>query len=246
LGGARCASLSSKKIEPPSVAPYSEQLGPDNAKATVRQHLGVLRMLFDYLINGGILDSNPAASVRGPRYVVRRGEAPVLSSEETRKLLGSIDTTTLMGQRDRALIGTMLYSFARVSAAVTMEVGDYFQHRTESGSGCLVPRVRSSIQVTLDRGSLVALRPSTGCFPAVRRLKRATARSNERVSLPQVEFSFPAAWQSRAGCLAGPASQPGLGYPETVLGRVLVRLAQGGPFAFVTVAHPLARPIHRW
>jgi integrase len=60
--------------------------------------------------------------------VVRRGKTPVFSAEEPRKLLHSIETTTLIG-RDRAVIGVMVYSFARVGAAVTMRVGDYFQHR---------------------------------------------------------------------------------------------------------------------
>src|SRR6202011_5205898 len=76
-----------------------------------------------------ILDVNPASAVRGPKYVVRRGKTPVLSAEEARKLLDSIESNTLIGLRDRALIGTMVYSFARVGATVAMRVGDYFQHR---------------------------------------------------------------------------------------------------------------------
>ncbi len=67
--------------------------------------------------------------MRGPKYVVKRGKTPVLSAEEARKLLDSIESNTLIGLRDRALIGAMVYSFARVGAAVTMKVGDYFQHR---------------------------------------------------------------------------------------------------------------------
>jgi hypothetical protein len=46
----------------------------------VKQHPAAIRQLLDYLTTGGILDVNPAASVRGPRYVVKRGETPVLSS----------------------------------------------------------------------------------------------------------------------------------------------------------------------
>ena len=72
---------------------------------------------------------NPAASVRGPKYVVKRGKTPVLSAEEARKLLDSIETTTVMGLRDRAQIGVMVYSFARVGAVVAMRIGDYFHHR---------------------------------------------------------------------------------------------------------------------
>jgi integrase/recombinase XerD len=116
-------------IEAIGVATYIEQLGTTASKPTVKQHLAAIRQLFDYLTTGGILEVNPAASVRGPRYVVKRGKTPVLSSEEARKLLDSIESTTLIGLRDRALIGTMVYSFARVGAAVTMKVGDYFQHR---------------------------------------------------------------------------------------------------------------------
>ncbi len=57
---------------------------------------------------------HPASSVRGPKHVVRKGLTPVLTAEEARQLLDAIDTTKLVGLRDRALIGVMAYSFARV------------------------------------------------------------------------------------------------------------------------------------
>jgi site-specific recombinase XerD len=41
--------------------------------------------------------------------------SPALSGEEVRELLAGIDTRTIAGLRDRALIGVMLYSFARSS-----------------------------------------------------------------------------------------------------------------------------------
>jgi site-specific recombinase XerD len=116
-------------IEAVTVAAYIEQLGNSASKPTVKQHLAAIRQLFDYFTTGGILEVNPAASVRGPKYVVKRGKTPVLSAEEAHKLLDSIETTTVMGLRDRALIGVMVYSFARVGAVVAMRMGDYFQHR---------------------------------------------------------------------------------------------------------------------
>ncbi len=121
--------LELREIEPITVAAYVEQLGGTVAKPTVKQHLAAIRQLFDYLTTGGILENNPAASVRGPKYVVKRGKTPVLSAAEARKLLDSIESDTLIGLRDRALIGTMVYSFARVGAVVTMKVGDFFEHR---------------------------------------------------------------------------------------------------------------------
>src|SRR5271170_5970874 len=114
-------------IEPIAISAYIELLGTEMAKPSVKQHLAAIRQLFDYLVTGGILPSNPAGSVRGPKYVVKRGKTPVLSADQARQLLDSIDISDLIGLRDRALIGLMGYSFARVSAAATLRVEDYFQ-----------------------------------------------------------------------------------------------------------------------
>ena len=107
-------------------------LGSEIAKPSVKQHLAAIRQLFDYLVTGGILVSTPAGSVRGPKYVVTRGKTPVLSGDEMRQLLNSIDTSELIGLRDRALLGLMGYTFARVSAVVTLRVEDYFQQGRRS------------------------------------------------------------------------------------------------------------------
>ena len=98
------------------------------AKPSVKQQLAAIRQMFDYLVTGGILSNNPAASVRGPKYVVRRGKTPVLSADQARQLLDTIDPSELIGLRDRALIGLMVFSFARVGAANTLRVGDYFEN----------------------------------------------------------------------------------------------------------------------
>ena len=70
---------------------------------------------------GQVVPANPAASVRGPTHIVRTGKTPVLEPAEARLLLDSIDTATLSGLHDRALLGVMVYSFARVSAALLHE-----------------------------------------------------------------------------------------------------------------------------
>ena len=108
------------------VAAYIEQLTTVYAPATVKQYLAAIRMLFDWLVIGQVAPFNPASSVRGPRHVVKTGKTPVLTAGETRGLLDAIDTGTLVGLRDRAVIGLMVYSFARVSAALAMRVADYY------------------------------------------------------------------------------------------------------------------------
>jgi integrase/recombinase XerD len=113
-------------IEPIHVAAYIEQLTRAKAAPTVKQHLAAISMLFDWLTTGGIIAFNPAASVPGPKHVVKRGKTPVLTADEARLLLDSIDITTLIGLRDRALIGVMVYSFNRIEAALNMKVADFY------------------------------------------------------------------------------------------------------------------------
>lgn len=114
------------RVTPMIVGAYIEKLTGEFSKPTVKQHLAAIRMLMDYLVLGGIIPTNPAAPVRGPKHNAKRGKTPVLSAEEARQLLDSIETDTLIGLRDRALVGLMVYSFARVSAAVSMRVEDFF------------------------------------------------------------------------------------------------------------------------
>jgi site-specific recombinase XerD len=113
-------------IEPLHVAAYIEAMGKDFEKPTVKQHLAAIRMLFDWLVTGQVVATNPAHSVRGPKHVVKTGKTTVLTGEQARELLDSIDTSTLVGLRDRALISVMTFGFARIGAAVAMRVEDYY------------------------------------------------------------------------------------------------------------------------
>lgn len=109
------------------VAAYIEQLTRSERSApTVKQQLAAIRRLFDWLAAGGILPFNPASAVRGPSHSAKTGATPVLDPQEARQLLDAIDVTTPIGLRDRALIGIMVYSFARIGAATGMKVEDVF------------------------------------------------------------------------------------------------------------------------
>jgi integrase/recombinase XerD len=113
-------------IEPIHVAAFVEAQLKLHSKPTVKQRLAALRMLFDWMVVGQVLPVNPAHAVRGPKHTQRRGKTPVLQAEEARTLIDAIDTTSLPGLRDRALIGLMVYTFARVGAAVSMRVEDFY------------------------------------------------------------------------------------------------------------------------
>ena len=117
--------LQLQDIQPVHVAAYRESR--TTSAATIKQHLAAIRHLFDYLVVGQVLPFNPASSVRGPKHVVATGKTPILEPDEARLLLDSIDTSRISGIRDKAIIGVMLYSFARVSAVVKLKIEDYYQ-----------------------------------------------------------------------------------------------------------------------
>lgn len=91
----------------------------------MKQHLAALRALCDYLVTGHVLDFNPFAPVRGPRHQVRSGKTHVLSDEELRALFEVFDTSKVVGLRDRTIVSTMAYTFARVSAVAKLRIRDY-------------------------------------------------------------------------------------------------------------------------
>jgi integrase/recombinase XerD len=113
-------------IESYHVSAYVESLMACRSKSTVKQSLAAIRMLFDWLVVGQVVPRNPAHAVRGPKLVVTTGSTPVLDEADARRLLASIDTSHVVGLRDRALVGLMIYSFARINAALAMNVRDYF------------------------------------------------------------------------------------------------------------------------
>lgn len=117
--------LALELVKPLHVAAYVEELGRTLAAPSVKQHLAALRHWLDWLVTGHVLTLNPAHAVRGPRYVQNIGKTPVLERAEVRALLSSIDDSTMLGARDKALLSVMLFSFARISAVLGMRVRDY-------------------------------------------------------------------------------------------------------------------------
>jgi site-specific recombinase XerD len=127
------------QVQPFHIAAFVHDLQDELSPPSVTQRLAALRMLFDWLVTGHVIKTNPVHSVRGPRYTLKKGKTPILTAEEAHALLKSIPTTKktandleeanqpdLLRLRDRALIGIMVYSFARIGAVIQMKVGDYF------------------------------------------------------------------------------------------------------------------------
>ncbi|GAN81999.1 tyrosine-type recombinase/integrase [Acidocella aminolytica] len=85
--------------------------------------------MFDWLVTGQVVPVSPAASVRAPRHIVKSGKKLVLELDEARMLFDSIEVSTPAGLHDRALVGLMVRSFARIGAALAITVEDVFVQR---------------------------------------------------------------------------------------------------------------------
>jgi site-specific recombinase XerD len=64
------------RVKPMHVAAFIEELGRTLSKPTVKQSLAALRMLFDWMVVGHVMDVNPAHAVRGPTHRVKKGKTP--------------------------------------------------------------------------------------------------------------------------------------------------------------------------
>ena len=103
------------QISPIAVATDIDALQATASAPTVKQHLAAIRHLFDYLVVGQVVPTNPAASIREPTHIVRTGKTPVLQPAEARLLLASIDGADRASLRDRALLPVMALSGCEMS-----------------------------------------------------------------------------------------------------------------------------------
>nr|WP_200985541.1 tyrosine-type recombinase/integrase [Rhizobium rhizogenes]QCL10657.1 phage integrase, N-terminal SAM-like domain protein [Rhizobium rhizogenes] len=178
-------------ITPIHVAGWIEEMTGTHSAPTVKQRLAAVRHLFDWLVIGHIMPTNPAHSVRGPKHSRRKGKTPVLSPEEARQLLDSISPETIIGKRDRALIGLMIYTFARIGAATGMEVRDvYNQNRRlwvclhEKGGKQVELPCHHSLETYLDDYLDAAELKETPRSPLFQTIRRGTEKLSGN-ALPQ-------------------------------------------------------------
>ncbi|MGZ9709365.1 tyrosine-type recombinase/integrase [Glaciimonas sp. GNP009] len=99
------------------------------AGATIRRKLAALSSLFDYLCEANAVVSNPVKGVKRPAMTSAEGKTPAIGDHQARALLNAPDVTTLQGQRDRAILSTLLYHGLRRAELCALTVGDMQQRR---------------------------------------------------------------------------------------------------------------------
>ncbi len=173
-----------QRISPSHVGQYMDELPV--ALPTKKQHLAALRHFFDQLVTRHAVLLNPAASVRGERYQVVEGKTPEITVEQARRLFRSIDTSHIVGLRDRAIIGILVYTAARIGAVARLRARDYIDagdqyclRFTEKGGKSREIPVRYDLQQFmasyLSSASMASLPRDAPLFrTAIRRTKRLT------------------------------------------------------------------------
>jgi site-specific recombinase XerD len=127
LNWAESRGLELIQIEPKDVGQYFDGLGKESTSvATRKQHLAAVRHFFDGLVTRHAIILNPALSVRGERYETVEGKTPEITVPQVRTLLASIDTSTVVGLRDRAIIAILVYTASRAGAVAGFRRGSFY------------------------------------------------------------------------------------------------------------------------
>lgn len=111
------------RIAPAHVGRYLDEQN-DYSISTKKLHLAAIRHFFDELVIRHVVVLNPALSVRTERQENVEGRTPEISVQQARQLLGSIDTSSVVGLRDKAIISVLIYTAARVGAVSKLKRGD--------------------------------------------------------------------------------------------------------------------------
>lgn len=119
-----------QRVTPGAVASYLRHLktknGPPASKPTRKLHLAAIRQFFDRLVIRHAVILNPASSVKGPRHQVSEGKTPAITPDQARQVLRSIDVSNVVGLRDRAIIGVLIYTAARGGAVAKLRLADFY------------------------------------------------------------------------------------------------------------------------
>lgn len=172
------------RITPRNVGEYLDS--QPLATVTKKLHLAAIRRLFDFLVTRHAVILNPAATVRTERHQVVEGKTPEIGVETARRLLASLDTSHVVGLRDRAILAVLIYTAARVGAVAKLRRADFYWSAdqaclrfTEKGGKSREIPVRHDLQ-----RFIVAYIESVGCDIAEKSspLFRAAARRTRRLT----------------------------------------------------------------
>ncbi len=177
------------QIAPWHVGQYFAQMAETTSIATRNQHLSALRHFFDGMVTRHAIALNPALSVRGERYSAMEGKTPEIPIDQARKLLASIDTSHIVGLRDRAILAMLIYTGSRRGAVAKLKRGNFYNagnqwmiHFGEKGGKSREIPVRHDLEKMiaeyLDAAALSEAHKDTPLFQsALKKQRRLTGKA---------------------------------------------------------------------
>ena len=131
LGWCDERGLAWQQILSPVIAEYFDtylvkDTGQPLSDEAKKQHLAALRKFYKHQERRHGVVFNPTLSVEGPKIKVGRGKTPRFLNGQVKKLLATLDTTTLVGKRDRAILAVLHWTARRASEVANVRLGDYY------------------------------------------------------------------------------------------------------------------------
>ncbi|MEW6412304.1 MAG: site-specific tyrosine recombinase XerD [Candidatus Zixiibacteriota bacterium] len=110
-------------VKPSDINEYLTRLNKSGRKpTTIARKISSIRQFFKYLVNNGVVKDDPTSAFAAPKIV--RYHPHYLSATEIEKILSSIETNTVAGKRDRAIIELLYGSGLRISELINLKISD--------------------------------------------------------------------------------------------------------------------------
>ena len=98
------------------------------AAATVNRRLATINVVFNSLMEEGVIVKNPFSWVKRPK-VSNAGKTPAFTKEQAESIIAQPDATASLGKRDRIILLLLFFCGLRRSEVVKVEVGDFYQNQ---------------------------------------------------------------------------------------------------------------------
>lgn len=178
--------VSLSQVTPGMIGGYFDEM--KGSVPSKKLALAAIRRFFDVLVLRHVLILNPAATVRGERYVAIEGKTPEITKDQARFLLASINAATPAGLRDRAIISVLIYTAARAGAVSKLRLKDlthdgvqYSLRFAEKGGKSREIPVRHDLEIYLrEYLSAASRKDEPKMLPLFRALIRRTGTFSER------------------------------------------------------------------
>ena len=113
------------QVEPFMIERYMARLFDQGKEASSQSRkLSGIKSFFNFLVINGSLESSPAEFVEAPR--IERTLPDLLSTQEIDRLLDTIDTSTVKGRRDSAMLEVLYSCGLRASELISLRISDLF------------------------------------------------------------------------------------------------------------------------